>query len=63
MNLKYSTYNKKDLLEILPFGKTKLNSLLQANVLPVIKIGRHYIVNEKELDDWFQKHKGKEIIY
>lgn len=57
------TYSKKDLLELFPFGKTKLNALLQANVLPVIKIGRHYIINQKELDDWFNKNKGKEIRY
>ena len=63
ITLKYKTYNKEDLLNIFPFGKTKLNELLQANVLPVIKIGRDYITNQKELDDWFHKYKGKEIIY
>lgn len=61
--MKYKTYNKNDLLEILPFGKTKLNELLQAEVLPVIKIGRDYITNEKLLDDWFQKYKFKEIRF
>jgi len=65
MNSNYTTYSKKDLLElgIFPFGKTKLNTLLQAGVLPVVKVGRHYLVNEKELDAWFQRNKGKEIKY
>ena len=61
--MEYTTYNKKDLLQIFPFGKTKLNTLLQARVLPVIKIGRQYVVNQKELDDWFQRYKFKEIRY
>ena len=63
ITLKYKTYNKEDLLSIFPFGKTKLNELLQANVLPVVKIGRDYLTNQKELDNWFNKHKGKEIRY
>ena len=63
LTLTYQTYNKEDLLIIFPFGKTKLNELLQANVLPVVKIGRDYITNQKELDSWFHKYKGKEIRY
>lgn len=61
--LNYPTYTKDDLLQIFPFGKTKLNELLQANILPVVKVGRHYLTNQKELDDWFKKNKGKEIRY
>jgi len=59
----YQVYDQEDLLTILPFGKTKINTLLQASVLPVIKVGRDYITNQKELDDWFRKYKGKEIKY
>ena len=59
----YAILTQKDLLKLFPFGKTKLNQLLQAGVLPVVKVGRTYITNQKELDDWFRKYKGKEIQY
>lgn len=63
MKLDYTTFTKQDLLEFFPFGKTKLNQLLKAKALPVVKVGRHYITNEKELNDWFHKHKGTEIRF
>ena len=63
ITLDYPIYDKDDLLKIFPFGKTKLNELLQANVLPVIKVGRDYITNQKMLDEWFKKFSGKEIKY
>ena len=56
-------YTKKDLLKIFPFGKSKLNQLLQAGVLPVVKIGRHYLTNQKLVDEWFEKNRGKELFY
>lgn len=61
--LDYQVLTKDDLLEILPFGKTKLDQLLQAGVLPVIKIGRDYLTTRQELDKWFDLNKGKEIYY
>lgn len=60
---KYKIYSIKDLQEILPFGKTKFNQLLKANILPVIKIGKDYITNSKELDKWFEDNRGKELFY
>ena len=50
-------------LELFPFGKTKLKCLLEAGVLPVVKVGRDYLTNERELDRWFEANKGKEIFY
>lgn len=61
--MEYQVLTKEDLLKILPFGKTKLDQLLQAGILPVIKIGRDYITNHQELDDWFKANKGKELFY
>lgn len=61
--MKYPVYTKEDLLEILPFGKTKLNELLQNGSLPAVKVGRQYLINQKELDDWFHNYRGKEIKY
>lgn len=63
MEKDYKVLTQNDLLELLPFGKTKLNQLLQAGVLPVIKIGRDYVTNTAELDRWFFANKGKEIFY
>lgn len=62
-DLEYQVLTKEDLLKILPFGKTKLDQLLQAGILPVIKIGRDYITNHHELDEWFKANKGKELFY
>ena len=56
-------YSFSDLLVIFPFGKTKLRQLLQAGVLPVVKIGRQYITNGKAIERWILENSGKEIIF
>lgn len=55
--------SQKDMLQMFPIGKTTLQKLLNARVLPVVKIGRKYITTQKELEAWFAKYKGKEIKY
>ena len=40
--MEYNIFTKKELLEIFPFGETKLNKLLNTGVLPVVKVGRLY---------------------
>jgi hypothetical protein len=54
---------KKDLLEVLPFGKTKLNELLISNILPVTKVGKDYITTEERINDWINENIGKDIKY
>ena len=54
---------KRDLEEILPFKKTKLNELLMSNVLPVTKVGRQYITTEEQLMKWLKDNEGKTIDY
>ena len=54
---------QKDMLEILPFGRTTLQKLLRARVLPVVKVGRKYLTTRKELEAWVVKYRGKEIEY
>ena len=61
MDIKVLT--KKDLLEILPFGKTKLNELLISNILPVTKVGKTYITTEERINEWIDKNIGKQIKY
>ena len=43
MSFDYEILSQNDLLELFPFGRSKLNALLRAGVLPVTKVGRDYI--------------------
>jgi len=55
--MEYNIFTKKELLEIFPFGETKLNKLLNTGVLPVVKVGRDYTTNQERLNQWFKKMK------
>lgn len=59
----HSLYTFDDLLHIFPFRKTKLRQLLNANALPVVKIGRHYITSDEAIQRWILENAGKEIFY
>ena len=54
---------EKELREMLPFGKTKFNKLLQAGELPLVKIGRDYITTEDIVENWIKTHIGQELYY
>lgn len=54
---------EKELMVMLPFGKTKFNKLLQAGELPLVKIGRDYITTEDIVEEWIKKHIGQELYY
>lgn len=56
-------YSFNDLLEIFPFKKTKLRQLLQAGVLPVVKVGKQYVTSKAAIERWVLENGGKEIIY
>lgn len=56
-------YSKKDLLKIFPFGRTKLQQLLTAGVLPVVKVGKSYLTSEAQIQRWLFENTGKEIFY
>lgn len=56
-------YSKADLLEIFPFGRTKLQQLLTAGVLPVVKVGKSYLTSEAQIQRWLLDNTGKEIFY
>ena len=60
-------YNKilkqDDLYKILPFKKTKIQQLIKANVLPVVKIGKDYITTYKLLEEWIYDNLREEISY
>lgn len=52
---------QKDLYDILPFGKTKINKLLQSDDFPVVKIGKDYITTFNLIEKWIEDHLGEEI--
>ena len=54
---------EKELMGMLPFGKTKFNKLLQSGELPLVKIGRDYITTEDIVEEWIKKHIGQELYY
>ena len=55
--------SQKDLYDILPFGKTKIQQLISSNQLPLLKIGKDYITTYNILEDWIREHIGEEIYY
>ena len=57
----YKILSQKDLYEILPFGKTKILQLISSGELPMVKIGKDYIMTEKMLNEWIEEHVGQEV--
>ena len=55
--------SQKDLYEVLPFGKTKIQQLINSNQLRLLKIGKDYITTYNILEDWIREHIGDEIYY
>ena len=55
--------SQKDLYEVLPFGKTKIQQLIASNQLPLLKIGKDYVTTYTILEDWIKEHIGDEIYY
>ena len=55
--------SKKDLYDVLPFGKTKIQQLIASNQLPLLKIGKDYVTTYNILEDWIREHIGDEIYY
>lgn len=52
-----------DLMVLFSCGKTKLQAMLNANVLPVVKVGRKYYTTEDEIRKWIEMNRGKKIRY
>ena len=55
--------SQKDLYDVLPFGKTKIQQLINSNQLPLLKIGKDYVTTYNILEDWIREHIGDEIYY
>ncbi len=63
VKLDMKIFSKADLLEIFPFRRTKLQQLLNAGVLPVVKVGKSYLTSEAQIQRWLLENTGKEIFY
>ena len=48
-------------MEILKFGKTKMNALLKSGEFPAVKIGGQYRITKEALERWMREHEQKEI--
>lgn len=57
-----SILTKNNLCELFQFGKTKMDNILNANILPVVQIGKDYRVTSKQIEEWFKKNSGKRIL-
>ena len=54
---------QRDLVNILPFGKTKIQKLLNENQLPMVRVGKDYITTFDILQDWIRENIGSEIYF
>ena len=54
-------YTTKEMMEILKFGKTKMNELLRSGEFPAVKIGGQYRITKEALEQWMRHNEGKEI--
>ena len=55
--------SQKELYDVLPFGRTKIQQLIASNQLPLLKIGKDYVTTYNILEDWIREHIGEEIYY
>ncbi|MCD8148296.1 MAG: helix-turn-helix domain-containing protein [Clostridiales bacterium] len=55
--------SQRDLYDILPFGKTKVQQLIASGELPLVKVGKDYITTFSLLEKWIQQNIGEEIYY
>ena len=62
-SIKECILSQRDLYQILPFGKTKIQQLIKSNQLPLVKIGKDYITTFSILEQWISDNIGTEIYY
>lgn len=62
-NNELKVFSKKDLLDIFPFRRTKLQQLLNAGALPVVKVGKTYLSSPQLINRWLLENQGKSVKY
>lgn len=63
MSFDYEILSQNDLLELFPFGRSKLNALLRPVFCPSPKLDVITSPFEQKLDRWFAANRGREIFY
>lgn len=63
MNFNDKILKQADLYEILPFQKTKIQQLIRAGQLPVVKVGKDYITTYSLIEKWIEENIGNEIYF
>lgn len=51
-----------ELKDYLRIGKGKAYALMRHAAFPSIKIGRNYMVSEKEVEKWLAQYAGREFV-
>ncbi len=55
--------SQKDLYDILPFGRTKIQQMLSANILPCTRVGKDYITTYDLIENWIKDNIGSEVYF
>ena len=55
--------SQKDLYEILPFGRTKIQQMFTAGVLPCTRVGKDYITTFELIEKWIRDNIGSEVYF
>ena len=51
----------KDVCDILPFGIQTVRKMFKMDGFPAVRIGRKFAVKRKDLEEWLEINKGKEL--
>ena len=49
------TYSVEEAAKRIGVGKNAVYELAKAGKIPFIRIGRRYVINAKQFDDWFNR--------
>jgi len=60
---RFKKYKVVEIAEMLNLGVTKTRELLDANVLPVTKLGRQYFTSPKAIHDYLHGNIHKSIHF
>jgi len=52
----------KFLTEILPVGKDTLYKVIKQPSFPSLKMGKKIVVEKHDFAEWWEDHKGKQIL-
>ena len=51
----------KEVADILPYGIQTVRRMFKMDGFPSVRLGRKYAVKRKDLNEWLDMNKGKEL--